>query len=81
MANGNRICPQCHTEHKSGWQNDGSLLILTGVGIIVWRVTYGSWLDILIDGLLFALPCAVFGLEQRKATRLCPKCWASRGKT
>jgi len=78
MARASRICSQCHVEYNSGWRNDGSLLMLVGVGLVVWHSIRSGWFDIIFNGLLFALPCFVFGFEQRKNTRLCPKCFASR---
>ena len=45
-----------------------------GAGIIMWDLVRNPWFDVVFNGILFALPCLVFGYEQRRKYHFCPMC-------
>ncbi len=67
-------CLQCGAEHRHDWKNNGVVLYFIGAGIIGWSIWRCDWFDFIVSGVLFALPCFVFGHNQGKKSRRCSSC-------
>lgn len=73
-----RICHRCNASFVESAWTDGTLLMAFGAVLLVLNFTTQTLGFALVDSFFTALPCFVFGQEQRQLCRLCKQCRKDR---